>query len=203
MADLPRLILASGSRFRRHMLEAAGLSFSVEPATIDERAVEQLLVNRREGVGASEVATALAIEKAKAVSSEHPDALVIGCDQVLAFENALISKPESILAARQQLLRLRGRVHTLHSGIALVSRGEVAWSHVEIARMSMRMFSEAWLDDYVARMGERLCQTVGGYEIEAEGIQLFDAIDGDHFTIIGLPLLPLLAKLRELGAIAA
>ncbi len=128
---------------------------------------------------------------------------MIGCDQVLGFDGALLSKAESVSAARAQLARLRGNTHTLHSGIALICGGQIVWKHVEIARMTMRAFSDAWLDAYVARMGERMCWTVGGYEIEGEGIQLFEHIEGDHFTIIGLPLLPLLAQLRALKVIAA
>lgn len=203
MAEAPRLILASASPFRRQMLVAAGLTFEAVPARIDERAVENALMRSRQAVDASGVAAALAIAKGMAVEKEYPGALVIGCDQVLGFEGALLSKAESVAAARAQLARLRGKAHTLHSGICLIRSGEIVWSHVEIARMTMRAFSDAWLDAYVARMGERLCWTVGGYEIEGEGIQLFERIEGDHFTIIGLPLLALLAQLRALKVLAA
>jgi len=203
MAEPHRLVLASASPFRRQMLEAAGLAFEVAPAPIDERAVEEVLVSSGRAVEASDVATALAVAKGLAVSKARPDAWVIGCDQVLGFEGALLSKAETVEAARQQLQRLRGKTHTLHSGICLVKGGEPVWTHVEIARMTMRPFSDGWLDGYVGRMGERLCWTVGGYEIEAEGIQLFERIEGDHFTIIGLPLLALLAKLRELKVLEA
>jgi len=203
MAEMPRLVLASASPFRKQMLAAAGLSFDVAPAHIDERSVESMLITSGQAVDASQVAVALAVAKGEAVSKAHPDALVIGCDQVLGFEGALLSKAESVPAARAQLARLRGKTHTLHSGIALIRGGQVVWRHVEIARMTMRTFSEVWLDAYVARMGERLCWTVGGYEIEGEGIQLFERIEGDHFTIIGLPLLALLAQLRVLKVLAA
>lgn len=197
----PRLILASGSPFRRKMLNDAGLQFDVVVAKIDERGLENELRSRGQAVNASGIAIALAVAKAQAVSRTNPDALVIGCDQVLGFETALLSKAESIEEARTQLLRLRGKQHALYSGIALISGGDVVWKHVDVARMSMRAFSEGFLDSYLAEMGDRVCQTVGGYEIEGRGIQLFERIEGDHFTIIGLPLLPLLAKLRELGAI--
>lgn len=203
MAEPPRLVLASASPFRRQMLAAAGLAFEVAPAHIDERVVEKALIQSGQAVEASQVALALAVAKGAAVGKAHPDAWVIGCDQVLGFENALLSKPESPAAAREQLASLRGKTHTLHSGISLIRGGEAVWQHVEIARMTMRSFTDAWLDAYVARMGERLCWTVGGYEIEAEGIQLFERIEGDHFTIIGLPLLPLLAKLRDVGVMAS
>ncbi|RTL66087.1 MAG: septum formation protein Maf [Hyphomicrobiales bacterium] len=204
MADpAARLVLASGSPFRRKMLQDAGLVFDVAVAKIDERALENALKARGQAVGASEIAVALAVAKAQAVSEQRPDALVIGCDQVLGFENELISKAEDVSAARAQLRLLRGKTHTLHSGIALVERGEVVWKHVEIARMSMRPFSDAFLEDYLRAMGERVCQTVGGYEIEGRGIQLFERIEGDHFTIIGLPLLALLGRLRDLGVVPA
>jgi septum formation protein len=199
----PRLVLASGSPFRRKMLADAGLQIDVVAAKIDERGLENELRSRGQTVDAAGVAVALAVAKAQAVSRTHPDALVIGCDQVLGFEHALLSKAESITEARAQLLRLRGKQHTLHSGIALIDCGEAVWKHVEIARMSMWAFSESFLDSYLAEMGERVCQTVGGYEIEGRGIQLFERIEGDHFTIIGLPLLALLARLREFGVVAA
>jgi septum formation protein len=198
-----RLILASASPFRKQMLSSAGLAFDAIPAHIDERAVENALIGGGQAVDASQIAVALSVAKGLAVGKAHPEALVIGCDQVLGFEGALVSKAESIPGARAQLARLRGKTHTLHSGISLTRGGEVVWKHVEVARMTMRVFSDAWLDGYVARMGERLCWTVGGYEIEGEGIQLFERIEGDHFTIIGLPLLALLAELRALKVIAA
>lgn len=198
-----RLILASASPFRKQMLASAGLMFDVVPAHIDERTVENGLISSGQAVDASGVAVALAISKGVAVSNVHPGALVIGCDQVLGFEGTLLSKADSVPAARAQLERLRGKTHTLHSGICLIRGGQVVWKHVEIARMTMRVFSNAWLDGYVARMGERLCWTVGGYEIEAEGIQLFERIEGDHFTIIGLPLLALLTQLRDMKVLPA
>lgn len=198
-----RLILASASPFRKQMLAGAGLAFEVVPAHIDERTVENGLISSGRAVDASGVAVALAISKGVAVSNAHPGALVIGCDQVLGFEGTLLSKADSVPAARAQLERLRGKTHTLHSGICLIRGGQVVWKHVEIARMTMRVFSNAWLDGYVARMGERLCWTVGGYEIEAEGIQLFERIEGDHFTIIGLPLVALLTQLRDMKVLPA
>lgn len=195
---MPDLVLASASPFRRQLLAAAGLAFDVVPASIDERALEKVWTSRGTGVDASQLAVALSVAKAEAVGKTRPEALVIGCDQVLACDGALLSKGLDLASARAQLIALRGRTHTLHSGICLVQRGKVVWTHVEVARMSMRPFSDDYLEDYVQRMGERLCWTVGGYEIEGEGIQLFERIEGDHFTIIGLPLLPLLAELRAL-----
>lgn len=198
MAEASRLILASGSPFRRQMLEAAGLVFDVIPASIDERALENRLTNCGKVVRASEVALALSLAKAEAVSNAYPSALVIGCDQVLDLEGVLLSKAETISAAKAQLAGLRGKTHTLHSGICLTHGGKPVWTHVDVARMTMRPFSDAFLEAYARQMGERMCQSVGAYEIEGRGIQLFERVEGSHFTIIGLPLLALLAKLREL-----
>lgn len=204
MADVngDRLVLASGSVFRRRMLEAAGLAFAVQTADIDERALERELFPGGSSE-ASAVACALAKAKAARVSGRLPQALVIGCDQVLALDGALLSKAADPEAARQQLVRLRGRMHTLHTAACLVRGGREIWHTIEVPRMTMRNFSDAFLADYAGKMGARLCQTVGAYEIEGQGIQLFERIEGDLFSIIGLPLLPLLAELRRLGALAA
>ena len=202
-AGRPRLVLASASPYRRKMLEEAGLSFDVRAAKIDERGLENELKSLGKSVDASDIASALAVAKALAVNALYPEALVVGCDQVLGFEGALLAKAETRQGAREQLLSLRGKTHTLHSAVVLTRGGQAVWQHVDIARMTMRPFSEEFLDGYLADMGDRVCQTVGAYEIEGRGIQLFERIEGDHFTIIGLPLLALLAKLRDLGAIAA
>jgi septum formation protein len=149
------------------------------------------------------IARKLAAAKAEAVSRRRPDALVIGADQVLAFEGEILNKPGEISAARTQLQQLRGKTHHQHSGVALAQGGKILWSHCEQATLTMRRFSDAFLDRYLAEAGTSLCGIVGAYEIEGRGIQLFERVEGDHFTIIGLPLLPLLAELRSRGALPA
>ena len=149
------------------------------------------------------IAAALAAAKAEAVSARLPDALVIGADQVLALGQDLFSKPAGTSEAREQLLRLRGKSHQLHTAASLATGGKVVWTHVEIATLAMRPFSDAFLADYLRAAGDRVCHTVGAYEIEGLGIQLFERIEGSLFTIIGLPLLPLLAELRARGVIDA
>lgn len=192
-----QLVLASASPFRRRMLEAAGVSFQVVPAEVDEPAIRRHMP----AGNLAPVADALAQAKAVAVSKALPEALVIGADQVLAFGDELLSKPKDLNEARQQLKKLRGKVHHLHTAVALAEAGRVVWSHLETARLVMRAFSDGFLDRYLADMGPAVCHTVGGYEIEGRGIQLFERIEGDFFTIIGLSLLPLLAELRARGVI--
>jgi septum formation protein len=196
-----RLVLASASPFRRRMLEAAGLSFEVAPADVDEAMLKRDLLGS--GSTPSTIAAALAAAKAEAVSARLPDALVIGADQVLALGPDLFGKPVGTPAAREQLLRLRGKSHQLHTAACLATGGKVVWTHVEIATLTMRPFSDAFLADYLRVAGDRVCHTVGAYEIEGLGIQLFERIEGSLFTIIGLPLLPLLAELRARGVIDA
>jgi nucleoside triphosphate pyrophosphatase len=191
------VLLASASPFRRRMLEAAGLSFRVVPADVDEPAIRQRIAI----ADLARVATTLAEAKAVAVSEAYPDALVIGADQVLAIDDKLFNKPKDLDEARAQLKELRGKAHHLHTAAALAQAGKILWSHTETARLIMRSFSDAFLDRYLAEMGARVCHTVGAYEIEGCGIQLFERVEGDSFTIIGLPLLPLLAELRARGAI--
>jgi septum formation protein len=192
------LILASASPFRRRMLEAAGVVFRVMPADVDEAALRRHMPPG----DLAHVADALAQAKAVAVSQAAPGALVIGADQVLAFGDELLSKPKDLNDARGQLRKLRGKAHHLHAGVALAEAGKVVWAHLETARLVMHAFSDAFLDRYLADMGPAVCRTVGGYEIEGRGIQLFERIEGDLFTIVGLPLLPLLAELRSRGMIA-
>ena len=196
-----RLVLASASPFRRRMLEAAGLSFEVAPADVDEAALKRDLLGS--GSTPSTLAAALAAAKAEAVSARLPGALVIGADQMLALGPDLFSKPVGTPAAREQLLRLRGKSHQLHTAACLATGGKAVWTHVEIASLTMRPFSNAFLADYLRAAADRVCHTVGAYEIEGLGIQLFERIEGSLFTIIGLPLLPLLAELRARGVIDA
>jgi septum formation protein len=196
------LVLASTSPFRRRMLQAAGLSFSAVAPEVDESILKRELASKQPPAGASDVAAALARAKAQAVSARMPAALVIGADQVLALGDELFDKPGDLARARTQLQRLRGRPHQLHTAAALAEGGEIVWRRTEIATLHMRPFSDAFLDAYLAEAGPGIFATIGGYEVEGRGIQLFERIDGDHFTIIGLPLLPLLAELRDRGVIA-
>lgn len=192
------LVLASASRFRRKLLEAAGVPFRVVPARVDEAALKSDLVPK---VGPGELAKALAAAKAEAVSRELPGSLVVGADQVLVLDDAVLDKPRDLAAAREQLQRLRGRTHMLLSAVALAEDGRVAWTMVEEATLTMRDFSGEFLDEYLSQCGATVCEIVGAYEIEGFGIQLFERVEGDHFTIIGLPLLPLLAELRARGMV--
>lgn len=195
------LILASQSPFRRMLMENAGLAFRAEAAEIDERAVEAALAARNPTP--QEIAEALAIEKARDVAGRNSDALVIGSDQTLSLEGRVFHKPADMAEAKSHLLAMSGRTHSLNCGIALVRNGETLWSHVSIAHLTVRPLSDAFVDCHLERVGTRILASVGAYQLEGEGVQLFERIDGDYFTILGLPLLPLLAKLRDLGAIDA
>jgi len=194
------LLLASASPFRRKMLEAAGVPFRVVPAEVDESALKRSLAGK---VAPEGLAEALAAAKAEAVSGKFPADLVIGADQVLALGDETFGKPHDLIAARAQLERLRGRTHRLLSAVALARGGRVVWSKVDTASLTVRELSAAFLDEYLARCGERLLGIAGAYEIEGLGIQLFDRVEGDYFTIVGLPLLPLLAELRARGMVQA
>ncbi|HXE87743.1 MAG TPA: Maf family nucleotide pyrophosphatase [Hyphomicrobiaceae bacterium] len=194
------LLLASASPFRRRMLEAAGVPFRVVPAEVDESALKRSLAGK---VAPEGLAEALAAAKAEAVSGKFPADLVIGADQVLALGDETFGKPHDLIAARAQLERLRGRTHRLLSAVALARGGRVVWSKVDTASLTVRELSAAFLDEYLARCGERLLGIAGAYEIEGLGIQLFDRVEGDYFTIVGLPLLPLLAELRARAMVQA
>jgi septum formation protein len=193
------LILASASGGRAAILRNAGLTFHQKPANIDERALEDEILRRDGRLEAGRLSLELASEKARAVSALHPDALVIGADQVMVCGGLLFAKPVDIHGARKQLSHLLGKAHNLHSAVAVALGGDIHWQHVEKATLTMRAFSEAFLDDYLAAEGEAVLASVGAYRIEGRGIQLFSRVEGDHFTIIGLPLLPLLGYLREGG----
>jgi len=194
------LILGSASPHRRRLLQAAGLAFDVVPAPIDEAAIKHALAAEgRDGCG---VASRLAGAKAEAVSASFPDAMVIGADQVLECEGRLFDKPGQLANARIQLQRLRGRAHHLHTAVALASQRGIVWQHCETASLLMRPFSDAFLEDYLSAAGESIWGTVGAYEIEGIGIQLFASVRGDASSIIGLPMLPLLTELRARGMIA-
>ena len=177
------------------------IGIAAEAARIDERAVEAALAARNPSP--QDVAETLAIEKARNVSARHPGALVIGSDQTLSLEGLVFHKPADMAEAKSHLASMSGRTHSLNCGIALVRDGETLWSHVSVAHLTMRPLSEDFIDRHLARVGEKVLASVGAYQLEGEGVQLFERIDGDYFTILGLPLLPLLAKLRDLGAIDA
>lgn len=195
------LILASQSPFRRMLMENAGLAFETQAARIDERAAEAELAARNPTP--AEIAEALAIEKARDVAGRNPGAFVIGSDQTLSLEGRVFHKPADMAEAKSHLASMSGRTHSLNCGIALVRDGETLWRHFSIAHLTMRPLSDAFIDRHLARVGTRVLASVGAYQLEGEGVQLFERIDGDYFTILGLPLLPLLAKLRDLGAIDA
>lgn len=195
-AATAELILASASEGRAAALRAAGLPFRQEAAPIDERALEADITG---GPDADAVALTLAEAKANAVSAKYPNALVIGADQVMECGGVLYQKAPSVAAARAQLLELRGKTHSLRSAVCVATAGRTAWRHVDAARLTMREFSGAFLDEYCRAEGEAMLQTVGAYRIEGRGIQLLSAVEGSHFTIIGLPLLPLLSYLRAAG----
>ncbi len=203
MPEATRLILASGSAARRTLLEAAGLNFDVIPANIDEGKIRDAIVGATANVEGSDIAGVLAAEKARLVSIEHPNALVVGADQVLTLGGKFFSKAENLAEAREILSMLRGRTHELVSAVALARNGEVHWQTSATAEMTMRSFSDEFLGCYLEKMGERALQIVGCYEIEGPGVQLFEEIDGDYFTILGIPLLELLARLRHEGMVTA
>lgn len=191
--------LASKSAARQMILQNAGVAFEAVSPGVDEDAAKAALL--AEHVGPRDIADALAEMKAVKVSSKRPG-LVIGADQTLDLAGALIDKAASLEEARARLLALRGVRHKLHSAVVVARDGRPIWRIVESASLSVRPFSEAWLDAYIERRGEALLWSVGCYELESEGVQLFDAIDGDYFTILGLPLIGLLDFLRLHGAMA-
>lgn len=192
------IVLASGSPFRRALLANAGLDFSVAKPGIDERAVEAAITGE---VTPEDVASILAEAKALDVSEDHPEALVIGSDQTLSLGDEIFHKPADMEAARRHLLKLSGKTHSLNSAVVIAQGGETVWRHVGVAHLTMRKLSPAFIGRHLARVGAKALDSVGAYQIEGEGIQLFEKIDGDYFTIVGLPLLPLLAALRERGGI--
>jgi septum formation protein len=198
LIDKP-LVLASKSAVRHALLRDAGIPVEVAPADIDERAIEQ----RADTSDAGDIAALLAREKARAIATRLPGRLVLGADQTLALGARRFSKPPDLAAARDQLKALRGRTHELHTAIALLREGAVVFEHREVARLTMRAFSDAFLEGYLEVMGSAVTTSVGGYQLEKVGIQLFERIEGDHFVILGLPLLALLQYLRQSGCLAA
>jgi len=193
--DSRPLVLASKSDVRAKILAAAGLRIEVRPAKIDERAVEKAA-----GVSdAAAVARVLARAKAENISAAMPGRLVLGADQTLARGDIRYGKPVDRAAAAEQLRSLRGRTHELHSALALVRDGEAMFACVDTARLTLRVFSDGFLEDYLDVAGNAAMSSVGGYQIDGPGVHLFERVDGDYFTILGLPLMPLLKFLRREG----
>lgn len=193
------LILASASPFRRQLLENAGIAFRAFAADIDERMVEAPLVET--GASPEDIALVLAEAKAQDVSGKHPGALVIGSDQTLSLGDEVLHKVSSMEEARKRLLQLSGRTHHLNSAVVLVRDGETVWRHVSVASLTMRDLDPGYVGRHLSLAGEGVLSSVGAYQIEGVGIQLFEAIEGDTFTIMGLPLLPLLHQLRAMEVI--
>jgi septum formation protein len=195
------MILASASVVRARMLAAAGLAVTTKPARIDEDTLRQSLT--AEGVSPRDQADKLAEAKALKVSARHPDALVLGCDQILDLDGAVLSKPASRDDAAGQLQHLSGRTHRLWSAAVVALGGRPVWRHIGAATLTMHQLTDAEIDGYLTRCWPSVGDSVGAYKIEEEGARLMSAVSGDHFTILGLPLIPLLTWLRDRGDIAA
>ena len=192
-------MLASQSAVRRTILEAAGIPLEVRVAYIDERAIESEADLDEPG----RVAALLAREKAKVVAAQAPDRLVVGADQTLSLAGRRFSKPADRMGAREQLRALSARTHELHSAVAVAHAGRIIFEHVDVARLTMRALSDVFLESYLDAAGSAVRSSVGGYQLEKIGVQLFERVEGDHFTVLGLPVLPLLAFLRREGSLAA
>jgi len=194
------IVLASASASRAALLRAAGVPFTVVASQVDEEPVKARML--RDSATPDAIARSLAELKARAVS-RRAEGLVIGADQTLDLDGVLYDKPRDLAESRERLVALRGRRHSLHAAVAVAREGEVVWTALDTSRLTMRAFSDAFLDAYLARQGEAVTSSTGAYLLEGEGIQLFEAIEGDYFSILGLPLLGLLAFLREAEALPA
>jgi septum formation protein len=195
---MTRLILASGSAIRRQILDGAGVAFEIQTSGVDEDAIKAEWT----GKNPSGLAVKLAEAKAKAVQAGE-ETLILGADQILGLDGQMYDKARSKDEARARLQTLRGRTHILHSGLAAVRKGETIWTHTEDSHLSVRDFSDAFLDHYMETAGDELKASVGAYAFEGLGAQLFEKIEGDYYAILGLPLLPVLALLRREGVIPA
>ena len=193
------LVLASKSAIRHALLRDAGVPVEVQPADIDERTIEQQSPARDAG----ELAALLAREKARTIAARLPGRLVLGADQTLALGERRFSKPGDRTGAHAQLAALRGRTHELHTAVALMRESTIVFEHREVARLTMRAFSDSFLESYLDAVGAAVTASVGAYQLERIGIQLFERIEGEHFVILGLPLVALLQYLRQAGWLAA
>lgn len=193
------LILASGSEIRTRMLSSAGVEHHVFPARFDESVLKGSLL--QQGITGPDLAQELALAKAENVSKNHPDALVLGCDQVLSCGDDILSKPKETIDAARQLAMLRNKTHTLSSAAVLLQNGQIQWETVKQAHLTMRYLTDSFISDYIDRNWDSIRWSVGCYKIEEEGVRLFQHIDGDTFTIQGLPLLDVLSYLIERGIV--
>jgi len=198
--DIP-LVLASRSESRAKILKGAGLDFDIVPADVDEPAIRAVIQKSEPNPDPADVAEILARTKAETVSAERKQSVVIGADQILLFEDRIYEKPVDIAAARRMLLALKGNTHQLYTSVSVARNGHSIWTHGTTANMTMRPFTPEFLGQYLADAGESVLKSVGAYQIESTGINLFSKIDGDYFTILGLPLLPLLEFLRGEGVL--
>lgn len=194
-----QIILASGSKIRAQLLQNAGVEFTIVVARIDEEMMRQSLT--AEEASPRDIADTLAEMKAQKVASKHPEALVIGCDQILSFENACLAKTKSPEEAIAQLKEMRGKRHQLLSAAVIYGEGKPLWRHVGVVRLHMRDVSDAYIAAYVARNWESIQHSVGAYKLEEEGVRLFTRIEGDYFNVLGLPLLDLLSYLTLRGTL--
>lgn len=195
------LILASSSQIRRDLLQNAGLTVTVVAPRVDEDAIRDAMIS--EGANPRDIADTLAEAKAHKVAGKHPSALVLGCDQILAQGPRIFAKADTLEQARAQLSDLRGKTHQLLSALVVYDAAQPIWRHVSVARLTMRDVSDAYLDDYLTRHWPSVCDAVGCYKLEQEGARLFTEIEGDYFTVLGLPLLPLLNFFALRGFIAS
>lgn len=189
------LILASGSAVRTRLLTAAGIAHIVHPADVDEEAVRDAMMSENASHGA--IAEALAELKAQTVAQDYPGQLVLGADQILSCDGRVFQKPEGLPGVRAHLKSLMGKEHTLFTAACIVRDGTVVWHHLGQPVLQMRRLSDGFVEDYIAAVGEDVCQSVGAYQLEGRGVQLFSRIEGDFFDILGLPMLPLLEYLRK------
>ena len=195
-----KIILASKSAARQNMLKQCGLNFQAIPADIDESAI--ITEEKSKDKAANEIALTLSLEKAKTVSEENPHSYVIGSDQILEFEDELFEKATSIEETKEKLLRLSGKTHSLYSAYSVLKNNEIIDQYCDRAALTMHKFNEDFVDLYIKKASNDVTQCVGGYAVEGIGITLFEKIDGDYYTILGMPLLPLLATLRAEGVLS-